>query len=206
MKKLLFFILALTVLIACSKTEEKKNESADQETVTTQETPQPGVNHRYGIKSGVIISDSPKGKTELYFDDYGVKKVTVTYVDSGIAKSKLIDIVKDGFSYVYSEGKKEGAKIPSYFKDQDFSKADSATWKLYKVKYLGTELIKDKECKKFSAEFGGSPFVRWTWNNILVKQISKVNEKDVVIEAKILETSIDSKMFELPDDVTFKEI
>ena len=52
MKKLLFFVVALTVLLACSKTEEKKVESADQEEVTSQETPTPETTQRYGIKSG----------------------------------------------------------------------------------------------------------------------------------------------------------
>ena len=55
MKKLLFFVLALTFIIACTKTEEKKVEGTDQQTVTTQEAPKPVVNQRYGIKSGVIF-------------------------------------------------------------------------------------------------------------------------------------------------------
>lgn len=209
MKKLLFFIVALTVLIACSKTEEKNVESADQETVTTQETQQPVVSHRYGIKSGVIFYDAPMGtKQELYFDDYGAKEVAITSVDLGITKSKSIDIRKDGFSYAYEEGKTEGTKKAWYVPaSTDYSKADPKTIERYKIKDLGTETVAGKDCKKFSAEFGGSPIVNWTWNNIPIKSVTKMSGNDFVIEAtKIQETSVDSKMFELPDGVTFKEM
>jgi len=209
MKKLLFFILALTVLIACSKTEEKKNESADQETVTTQEVPQPVISQRYGIKSGVIFYDAPMGtKQELYFDDYGAKEVAITSVDLGITKSKSIDIRKDGFSYAYEEGKTEGTKKAWYVPaSTDYSKADPKTIERYKIKDLGTETVAGKDCKKFSAEFGGSPIVSWTWNNILIKSVTKMGGNDFVIEAtKIEDTSVDPKMFELPDGVTFKEM
>jgi len=207
MKKLLFFVLALAILIACSKTEEKKVENTDQQTVTTQETPQPVVNHRYGIKSGVIFYDAPMGtKQELYFDDYGAKELFITSVDLGVAKSKNIEIRKDGFSYNYEEGKTEGTKRAWYVSDMDYSKADPKTLERYKVKDLGTETIDGKECKKFSAEFGSSPILTWSWNNIMVKSITKMGGKDFVIEAtKIQETSVDPKMFETPNDVTFKE-
>jgi hypothetical protein len=209
MKKLLFFIVALAVLIACSKTEEKKVESADQETVTTQEDPQPVVNHRYGIKSGVIFYDAPMGtKQELYFDDYGAKEVAITSVDLGITKSKSIDIRKDGFSYAYEEGKTEGTKKAWYVPaSTDYSKADPKTVERYKIKDLGTETVAGKDCRKFSAEFGGSPIVSWTWNNIPIKSVTKMSGNDFVIEAtKIQDTSVDPKMFELPNGVTFKEM
>lgn len=208
MKNLLCFILALIFLIACSKTDEKKVESADQETVTTQETPQPVINQRYGIKSGVIFYNAPMGvKQELYFDDYGAKELFITSVDLGVAKSKSIEIRKDGFSYSYEEGKTEGTKKAWYAENMDYSKADPKTMERYKVKDLGTEVIDGKECKKFSAEFGSSPILTWSWNNIMIKSITKMGGKDFIIEAtKIQETSVDPKMFELPDAVNFKEM
>jgi hypothetical protein len=208
MKNLLFFILALIFLIACSKTDEKKVESADQETVTTQETQQPVINQRYGIKSGVIFYNAPMGvKQELYFDDYGAKELFITSVDLGVAKSKSIEIRKDGFSYSYEEGKAEGTKKAWYAENMDYSKADPKTMERYKVKDLGTEVIDGKECKKFSAEFGSSPILTWSWNNIMIKSITKMGGKDFIIEAtKIQETSVDPKMFELPDAVNFKEM
>jgi len=208
MKKLLFFVVALAVLIACSKTEEKKVESADQETVTTQETQQPVVSRRYEIKSGVVFYDAPMGtKQELYFDDYGAKELFITSVDLGVAKSKNIEIRKDGFSYMYEEGKAEGQKRKWITNDMDYSKADPKTLERYKVKDLGTEVIGGKECKKFSAEFGSSPILTWSWNNIMVKSITKMSGNDFVIEAtKIQDTSVDPKMFELPNGVTFKEM
>jgi hypothetical protein len=208
MKKLLFFILALSVLIACSKTEEKKVEGTDQQTVTTQETPAPETTHRYGIKSGVIFYDAPMGtKQELYFDEYGAKELFITSVDLGVAKSKSIEIRKDGFSYNYEEGKTEGTKRAWYVSDMDYSKADPKTLERYKVKDLGTEMIDGKECKKFSAEVGSSPILTWSWNNIMIKSITKMGGNDFIIEAtKIQETPVDPKMFELPDGVTFKEM
>jgi len=208
MKKLLFFVLSLTFIIACSKTEEKKIEGSDQQTVTTQEAPKPVVNQRYGIKSGVIFYDAPMGtKQELYFDDFGAKEVFISSIDLGMAKSKSIEIRKDGFSYSYEEGKTEGTKRAWYTSDMDYSKADSKTLERYKVKDLGTETIDGKECKKFSAEFGKSPILTWSWNNIMVKSITKMGGTDFVIEAtKIQDTSVDPKIFELPAGVTFKEM
>jgi len=209
MKKLLFFVLALTLIIACSKTEEKKVEGTDQQTVTTQEAPQPVVSQRYGVKSGVIFYDAPMNtKQELYFDDYGAKEVSITSIDLGIAKTKSIDIRKDGFSYTYEEGKTEGTKKAWYAPaSTDYSKADPKTIERYKVKDLGTETLAGKECKKFSAEFVGAPMISWTWNNILIKSVTKMGGADFVIEAtKIQDGSVDSKMFELPTGVTFKEM
>ena len=209
MKKLLFFVLALTFIIACSKTEEKKVEGTDQQTVTTQETPKPVVSQRYGVKSGVIFYNAPMDtKQELYFDDYGAKEVSITSIDLGIAKSKTIEIRKDGFSYSYEEGKTEGTKKAWYVPaSTDYSKADPKTLERYKVKDLGTEIIAGKDCKKFSAEFGSSPIVSWTWNNILIKSVTKMGGADFIIEAtKIQDGSVDPKIFELPAGVTFKEM
>ena len=209
MKKLLFVLFALTLIIACSKTDEKKVEGTDQQTVTTQEAPKPVVSQRYGVKSGVIFYDAPMGtKQELYFDDYGAKEVSITSIDLGIAKTKSIDIRKDGFSYTYEEGKTEGTKKAWYVPaSTDYSKADPKTLERYKVKDLGTEIIAGKDCKKFSAEFGSSPIVSWTWNNILIKSVTKMSGADFVIEAtKIQDGPVDSKIFELPAGVTFKEM
>lgn len=209
MKKLLFTLFVLVFIIACSKTEEQKVENKDQQNATTQESPEPVVSQRYGIKSGVIFYDAPMGaKQELYFEDYGAKEVSITSIDLGIAKTKTIEIRKDGFSYTYEEGKNEGTKKAWYVPaNTDFSKADPKTLERYKVKDLGTETIAGKECKKFSAEFGSSPIVSWTWNNILIKSVTKMGQGEFVIEAtKVQDGSVDSKLFELPAGVTFKEM
>lgn len=209
MKKLLFFLFAFTFIVACSKTEEQKVENTDQQTVTTQEAPKPVVNQRYGIKSGVIFYDAPMNtKQELYFDDYGAKEVSITNVDLGIAKSKTIEIRKDGFSYTYEEGKTEGTKKAWYAPaSTDYSKADPRTIERYKVKDLGTETVAGKDCKKFSAEFSGAPIISWTWNNLMVKSVTKMGDAEFVIEAtKIQDGSVDSKVFELPAGVNFKEM
>lgn len=209
MKKLLFTLFALVFIIACSKTEEPKVESTDQQTTTTtQEAPQPVVSQRYGIKSGVIFYNAPMGaKQELYFDDYGAKEVFITLVDLGIAKSKSTEIRMDGYTYKFDNDKKEGIKTKWYTNDFNYSKPDPSLMERYKVKDLGIETIGGKQCKKYSAEFGSTPITTWVWNNIMVKSITKFGGKDMVIEAtKIEETSVDPKIFELPADVTFKEM
>lgn len=210
MKNLLFLLFALTFLFACSKKEDQKVESTDQQMATTEEAPPPPVvNNRYGIKSGIIFYDAPMNtKQELYFDDFGTKEVSITSIDLGVAKTKSIDIRKDGFSYTYEEGKTEGTKKSWYAPaSTDYSKADPKSIERYKIKDLGTETLAGKECKKFSAEFGGSPILSWTWNNILIKSVTKMGGKDFVIEAtKIQDGNVDSKIFELPAGVTFKEM
>jgi hypothetical protein len=207
MKNILFIVMALSLLIGCSKTEEKKADNPDQ-TVTDHKSSTPIANHRYGIKSGKIQYTAPMNTNqELYFDEYGAKELFITSIDLGMAKSKTIEIRKDGFSYSYQEGKTEGQKRKWITRDMDYSKADPKTMELYKVKDLGTETIDGKECKKFRAEFGGAPILSWSWNNIMVKSVTKMGGKDFVIEAvKIQETSVDPKMFELPQGVTFKEM
>ena len=81
-------------------------------------------------------------KQELYFDDYGAKEVSITSVDFRVAKSKTIEIRKDGFSYTYEEGKTEGTKKAWYARaSSDYSKADPRTIERYKVKDLGTETV-----------------------------------------------------------------
>lgn len=208
MKKLLFTLFALVFIIACSKTEEQKPENTDQQNVTTEESTQSIAGYRYDVKSGVIFYNAPMGaKQELYFDDYGAKEVFITSIDLGIAKTKSIEIRKDGFTYKYDEGKTEGVKSSWYTNDFNYSKPDPKLMERYKVKELGTEIIGGKECKKYSAEFGSTPITSWVWNNIMVKSITSFGGKDMVIEAtKIEETSVDQKLFELPAGVTFKEM
>lgn len=207
MKNLFFIVLALSLLIGCSKTEENKVENTNQ-TVTEQKSSAPLANHRYGIKSGLIHYIAPMNTNQqLYFDDYGAKELFITSVDLGIAKSKNIELRMNGYAYSYEEGKTEGQKRKWITNDMDYSKADVKTLERYKVKDLGTETIDGKECKKYSAEFGGAPIFTWSWNNIMVKTITKMNGNDFTIEAvKIQETSVDPKMFELPQGVTFKEM
>jgi hypothetical protein len=49
--------------------------------------------------------------------------------------------------------------------------------------------------------------ISWTWNNILIKSTTKMGGADFVIEAtKIQDGPVDSKIFELPAGVTFKEM
>jgi len=208
MKKILLALFALLFIVACSKTEEQKTENPEQQSVTTEQSTNKVVTHRYDIKSGAIYYNAPMGtKQELYFDDYGAKEVFITSVDLGIAKAKSIEIRKDGFTYKYDEGKTEGTKSSWYTNDFNYSKPDPAMMERYKVKELGTETIGGKDCKKYSAEFSGTPILTWVWNNIMVKSITNFGGKDMVIEAtKIEETSVDQKIFELPAGVTFKEM
>jgi len=208
MKKILLALFALLFIVACSKTEEQKTENPEQQSVTTEQSTNKVVTHRYDIKSGAIYYNAPMGtKQELYFDDYGAKEVFITSVDLGIAKAKSIEIRKDGFTYKYDEGKTEGTKSSWYTNDFNYSKPDPKLMERYKVKELGTETIGGKQCKKYSAEFGSTPITSWVWNNIMVKSITNFGGKDMVIEAtKIEETSVDQKIFELPAGVTFKEM
>lgn len=208
MKKILLALFALLFIVACSKIEEQKTENSEQQSVTTEQSTNKVVTHRYDIKSGAIYYNAPMGtKQELYFDDYGAKEVFITSVDLGIAKAKSIEIRKDGFTYKYDEGKTEGTKSSWYTNDFNYSKPDPKLMERYKVKELGTETIGGKQCKKYSAEFGSTPITSWVWNNIMVKSITNFGGKDMVIEAtKIEETSVDQKIFELPAGVTFKEM
>lgn len=207
MKKLFAVILAASLIISCSKSEEQKKLSV--ETKSSPETTVSKPANRYGIKSGQIVYSAPMKTTQtLYFENYGLQEVFITEIDLGVAKVKNIEIRKDGFVYKYEEGKNSGIKSRWYGSaNVDYTNADSKMMERYKIKNLGTETILGKECKKFSAEFGGAPMLTWSWNNLMIKTSGKIAGGDFVITAtKIVEGSVDTKIFEVPQNVTFSEM
>jgi hypothetical protein len=205
MKKLLLLILVIVFASAYSNTVYPSTGNGSKSELLKSESPALPAAKRYSTKSGIVHYKAPMNTTqELYFDNYGSIELYISSIDLGIAKSKHIEIRRDGFIYSYTDGKKEGTKRPWIISDTDYSKADAATLARYKVKDLGTETIAGKSCKKYSAEFGRSPILTWVWNNVMVKSITKMGGKDFIIEAvKIEEIPVDAKMFEIPKAVNF---
>ncbi|MEW6193594.1 MAG: hypothetical protein AB1521_00380 [Bacteroidota bacterium] len=207
MKKLFAIILSIILITSCSKTEEQKKLSVETKSSAAATTSKQ--TNRYGIKSGYILYSAPMKTTQtLYFDNYGAQEVFTTEIDVGVAKVKNIEIRKDGFVYKYEEGKNSGTKSRWYGSaNVDYSNADSKMIERYKIKGLGTETILGKPCKKYSAEVGGAPMLTWSWNNLMIKSSGKIAGVDMTITAtKIEEGPVDSKIFEVPKNVTFSEM
>jgi len=206
MKKIYSITLVIAfIMVSCSqKNKSTATEQSEQSATTESAAPA----QRYEIQSGCVVYNGPMGAIQtLYFDDYGAKEVFITEVDLGIAKSKEIQIRKDGYQYSYDPEKTQGTKMKwSTGGDVNYSKMDKELMARYKVKELGNENLAGKSCKKYSAEFGGSPIVTWVWHNIMVKTITSFGDKEMVIEAtKIDEGPVDQALFEIPEGINFVE-
>jgi hypothetical protein len=197
----LLLILASFILAACKSSGDKQagGENADL---------QPGKDgRRYVIKSGCVVYKGPMGvKQILYFDNFGAVETFITQVEMGEFSSKETQIRKDGYQYAFKEGETTGIKTKWLANDIDYDKPDREVMERFKVKEIGSENIAGRECRKYSAEFGGAPVTICIWKNIMIKTATKMGNSDMIIEAtSIQEGAIAQAIFTLPENVTFKE-
>ncbi len=215
MKTLHYFLLSVLFVFASCK-NSGENQAIEQTIDNTESVDEiaksagmdTDAKKRYEIKSGSIFYTTSMGVIQtLYFDDYGAMEVFVTELEMAGITSKEVQIRRDGYQYSYKPGETTGTKSKWYTNDMHFSKMDVEAMKRYKVKKHGDETISGKKCEKYSAEFGGSPMTTWVWGNIMIKTITKFGTGEMVIEAtKIDEGPVDSKLFEVPSDITFNEV
>ncbi len=159
-----------------------KNSTPTVATVTTDipsETGQvqPSEIHKYQIKSGIVTFETDivgmKGKTILYFDNYGSLELEEKYSDGILKEADLCD----GTNRYTINFKKKSAYsmrncargIAYKFDWSEISDAD----KKEKAKKLPNLILAGKNCESYSYTASGITTVFAGWNNITMMQEQK---------------------------------
>ena len=155
--------------------------------------------------------------TVLYFDDYGEKEMTRTSTKMAIMgqniQSVTNNLLKDGWSYSWEEGKTTGSKFQ--LKDvmdaskMDYAKMSEEMKKEFGVKKVGTETIMGKKCDKYEMNkdgMGNGNF--WLWKNIPLKSETTISGMQLKIEVIDLNENpnFEKGQFDVPTTVTFTEM
>lgn len=193
MKKLLIIATLLSVCIAAGAQEK-----------------------RYEVKSGKVTMEMDMmGQTmvqEIYFDDYGVKQVTVS--DFGGQKMRML--MKDGSSIMVNDADKTATRMPAMGGDAsnriNFINLDEKTVKKNKVQEAGEETVAGKTCKKYTYKvmMMGQPqtVTACVYKGITLKSSSSSDFGEMVQAATKIEENItiDPAMFEIPEGVKIQDM
>ena len=168
----------------------------------------------YTVKSGVVTMEmNMMGQNivqKVYFDDYGVKKATVSNFNGQDSRQ----IVVDGETIMINDAEKTAMKMPMMGMQEtvNFSNLDEKTMKKYKVQELGKETVAGKECTKYSVTLFmmGQPQKQtvWVYKGITLKSTSKSDFGDMNQTATKLEENVEvpASMFTVPAGVTIQEM
>ena len=168
----------------------------------------------YTVKSGIVTMEmdmmGQKIVQEIYFDDYGVKRATLS--DFGGRKSR--NIVVDGETVMVNDEEKTAMKMPMMGQREtvNFSNLDEKAIKKYKVKELGTETVAGKECKKYEVTLFmmGQPQKQtvWVYKGITLKSSSSSDFGDMTQTATKIQEDVEipASMFTLPAGVKVQEM
>lgn len=172
----------------------------------------------YTVRSGIVTMETDMmGQPvvqEIYFDDYGVRKATVS--EFGGRKMRMITV--DGSNVMVDDAEKTAVKMPmmpmmgGQGETVNFSNLDEKTMRKFKVKELGKEEVAGKECTKYSITTfmmgQAQKQTVWVYNGITLKSSAKTGFGEMVQTAtKVLEdVEIPDSMFELPEGVEVKEM
>lgn len=171
---------------------------------------------RYEVKSGKVTMEMDMmGQTmvqEIYFDDYGVKQVTV----SNFGGQKMRMLVKDGSSIMVNDADKTATRMPAMGGDAssriNFINLDEKTVKKNKVQEAGEETVAGKTCKKYTYKvmMMGQPqtVTAWVYKGITLKSSSSSDFGEMVQAATKIEENItiDPAMFEIPEGVKIQDM
>lgn len=214
-KVITLLVSALLLSWLCfSCSQDKKpaaKEAEDTLTKLEQEEPEPGLK-LYGIRSGIIEykhTGQRTGTTTLYFDKFGHRSATYSDMMMNNQPDKGWIISFDEMQYMFKEGSKEGMKmknpmIEGLMKVNDMEKFIEETYGRMGFKPAGTEKYLGKDCKVFKGDMGKV----LTWNGILMYMEMTVMGNTTRQEATKIDvnTRIKPSIFELPKDITFKEL
>lgn len=150
-----------------------------------QETP-----HKYEIKSGIVktVTEVMGQKSEAVscFDDYGAMEIAKNKIAvPGQGEIEIASIAKDGKMYMVNYTAKQVREIPvpaliNYLAITDEMKTQ------FKIEDAGTEMIGDKECKKYTEEIsqmGQTANVTvWVWKGYVLKTVTSISQMRIVAE------------------------
>lgn len=164
--------------------------------------------HKYEIKSGIVktVTEVMGQKSEVvsYFDDYGTKEIAKNKIAvPGQGEMEIATIAKDGKMYMVNYTAKQVQEMPvqasiNYLDISDEMKAQ------FKIEEAGTEMIGDKECKKYTEEIsqmGQTANVTvWVWKGYVLKTVTSIGGMQIVAEATEFEEDafILPQTFEIP--------
>ena len=167
----------------------------------------------YTVKSGVVTMEmNMMGQNivqKVYFDDYGVKKATVSNFNGQDSRQ----IVVDGETIMINDAEKTAMKMPMMGMQEtvNFSNLDEKTMKKFKVQELGKETIAGKECTKYSVTLMmmGQPQKQtvWVYKGITLKTTTNSDFGGNQTATKIQENvEIPASMFTVPAGVKIQEM
>ena len=169
------------LVIACkpsTPSESTTNTETTTETVATETTAAQTVQiHKYQIKSAIVTFETEiagmKGKTILYFDNYGSLELEEKYMGDKLDEGDLCD---GKMRYTLNYDKKtafsmgECARGTAYkFDWSEISDAD----KKDKAKKLPNVTLAGKDCESYSFTSGSITTTFAGWGNILLMQEQK---------------------------------
>jgi hypothetical protein len=192
MKKLFLLSLLAIFALACSSGGSDSN--------------------KYDIKSGIITYKSSMMGMEIkvtqYFKEYGDIIATVTETEMMGQKMNQTMLQKDGYSYSYSAGQKEGMKIKlDSTNGGGNEKLDEATIVKKGGKKVGTEKVLGRECSVYEVTENNAKLKIWIWKNMMLKMVTSQEQMEMTMEATELKETSDfpAGIFDVPADINFKE-
>ena len=168
----------------------------------------------YEVKSGIVTMEMDMmGQAmvqEIYFDDYGAKQATL----SNFGGRKMRMLVVDGSNVMVNDEEKTATRMPMMGQGEkvNFTNLDEKAIKKYKVKELGTEVVADKECKKYQITvfMMGQPQKQtvWVYKGVTLKSSSSSDFGDMTQTATKFEENVEvpASMFVLPAGVKVEEM
>lgn len=226
MKKFILPVLAIISalqFISCNNSSKEGDDSGSANNTENEGSASGDDSRRYTLESAIVTSKITNSMmqgdvtTVLYFDDYGEKEMTRTSTKMAIMgqniQSVTNNLLKDGWSYSWEEGKTTGSKFQ--LKDvmdaskMDYAKMSEEMKKEFGVKKVGTETIMRKKCDKYEMNkdgMGNGNF--WLWKNIPLKSETTISGMQLKIEVIDLNENpnFEKGQFDVPTTVTFTEM
>jgi uncharacterized protein YcfL len=218
MRKILILGISLFMLASCSNNKKpgeiKKLENevkTIEKSVKKLKTEAPPATKIFNVKSGYVKYKSQVAGMDMirewWFDNYGALQYEENYMIMMDQKTGGAAVVRDGYRYNWNFNAKEGTKNSfSSAGYTDYDNVSKEDIERYKMKKLGYENIAGKKCMKVSIEKPVEA-TTWTWEGVPMKTLTKFGGKDVIMEAvEMKDGGIPSSKFDLPKDITFKEM
>lgn len=149
---------------------------------------------KYELKSGIIKNVSnalgQEIETQLFFDDYGALETTKTRTEvPGKGMLEITTISRDGKTYMINPMMKPALQEIDMKMDENvnYLNLTDAAKEKFKIEDLGTEMIGERECTKYSQIVDQSGIKAkatiWVWKGIPIKTSIKIMGMEMTTEA-----------------------
>lgn len=149
---------------------------------------------KYELKSGIIKNVSnalgQEIETQLFFDDYGALETTKTRTEvPGKGMLEITTISRDGKTYMINPMMKPALQEIDMKMDENvnYLNLTAAAKEKFKIEDLGTEMIGERECTKYSQIVDQSGIKAkatiWVWKGIPIKTSIKIMGMEMTTEA-----------------------